>query len=135
MANHSTTMMEKQETGGERNVYAGVYRVLLVGMIASSALFAVGIVRALLHPGYIPLTAAWVRQQYQWHTLWEGLKQLQPSSVMLVATVLLILTPVTRVVVSIYAFAVDHDRKYVFVTSLVLLVMAITVVLGVFGLK
>ena len=134
MAERGITAIEK-EAGAEQNVYTGVYRVLLAGMLISSALFAIGIVRALLHPGYIPLTADWVRQQYHWRTLTKGLLELQPSSVMLVATALLILTPVTRVVVSIYAFAMDHDRKYVLVTSLVLLVMAITVVLGIFGLK
>ncbi len=129
------TELEKPKTGTEENVYADVYRVLLGGMLVSSVLFAVGIVRALLHPEVIPLTPEWVKQQYQWSTLESGLMDLQPSSLMLVATALLILTPVARVLVSIYAFAVDGDHKYTVVTSIVLLVMAMTVVLGMLGLK
>jgi uncharacterized membrane protein len=54
---------------------------------------------------------------------------------MLLATALLILTPVARVVVSIAAFLTDRDYKYVVVTSIVLLVMGVTVVLGLFGLQ
>jgi len=47
------------------NVYADVYRVLLGGMIVSTTLFAVGIIRALLGPRFVPLSASWVRQQYR----------------------------------------------------------------------
>ncbi len=133
MAERSVGELEKQES--EQNVYTVVYRVLLAGMIVSSLLFALGIIRALLHPEFIPLTPEWVRRQYHWSTFSRGVLALEPSSVMLVATALLILTPVARVVVSIYAFAVDHDHKYVFVTGLVLLVMALTVMLGILGLQ
>jgi uncharacterized membrane protein len=54
---------------------------------------------------------------------------------MLAATVVLIATPVLRVLVSIYAFHQDGDRKYVALTSVVLAVIALTVVLGRFGLQ
>jgi len=40
---------------------------------------------------------------------------------MMLAIALLILTPVTRVLVSIYVFYIDDDRKYVVVTGLVFL--------------
>lgn len=117
------------------NVYADVYKVLLAGMVLSSSLFAIGVILALLHPAYVPLTPEWVRQQYHWHTFIHGLATLNPGTFMLLATVLLILTPVSRVLVSIYVFYVDHDRKYVVVTSIVFLVMVLTVVLSHFGLK
>lgn len=117
------------------NVYADVYRVLLVGMVLSSALFAIGVILALLRPTYVPLTPEWVRQQYHWHTFVHGLATLNPGTFMLLATVLLILTPVSRVLVSIYVFYVDHDRKYVVVTSIVFFVMVLTVILSRFGLK
>jgi uncharacterized membrane protein len=54
---------------------------------------------------------------------------------MLVATVLLILTPVARVVVSIAAFAADRDYKFVVITSIVMFVMLLTVILGLLGLQ
>jgi uncharacterized membrane protein len=127
---------EKERVGNVAdNVYADVYRVLLAGMVVSTLLFAAGVILALLHPTYIPLSTAWVRQQYQWKTFIHGLATANPSTLMMLATILLILTPVSRVVVSIYVFYVDHDFKYVVVTSIVFLVMVLTVILGRLGLK
>lgn len=119
----------------EENVYADVYRLLIAGMLASNVLFAIGIVLAMLHPHYVPLSSRWVRSQYHVSMVLHGLREGDPTAVMLVATVLLILTPVARVVVSIYAFLVDHDYKFVAVTSVVLAVMILTVILGELGLQ
>ncbi len=117
------------------NVYADVYRVLLAGMVVSTLLFAVGVVLALIHPVYVPLSAAWVRQNYHWAVFLHGLATGDPTTLMMLATILLILTPVSRVLVSIYVFYIDHDRKYVIVTSIVFLVMVLTVILSQLGLK
>jgi uncharacterized membrane protein len=127
---------EKERIGNVAdNVYADVYRVLLAGMVVSTLLFAVGVILALLHPTYVSLSPAWVRQQYHWQTFIHGLATANPGTFMMLATVLLILTPVSRVLVSIYVFYVDHDRKYVIVTSIVFLVMVLTVILSHLGLK
>jgi uncharacterized membrane protein len=129
-------MSERQQSAPEElNVYADVYKVLLGGMVVSTALFVVGIVRALLRPQFVPLTPDWVKQHYRWPVIVEGVRTFDPTVIMLIATALLILTPIARVVVSIYAFAVDRDRKFVIVTLIVLLVIVLTVVLGIFGLK
>jgi len=125
----------KQGGAEELNVYANVYKVLLAGMIVSTALFAAGIVRALSHPQFIPLTPEWIKQHYHWRAVIDGIRSFDPTVIMLIATVLLILTPITRVLVSIYAFAVDRDYKFVAVTSMVMSVIVLTVVLGLFGLR
>jgi uncharacterized membrane protein len=124
-----------QRTSADLNVYGDVYKVLLGGMVVSTALFVVGIVRALLRPQFVPLTPDWIKQHYRWPVVVEGIRSFDPTVIMMIATVLLILTPIARVVVSIYAFAVDNDRKFVLVTLAVLLVIVLTVVLGLVGLK
>ncbi len=43
---------------------------------------------------------------------------------------LLILTPILRVVISIYAFYKENDFLYVKITSLVLLILIISVIVG-----
>ena len=121
--------------GAEDNVYADVYRLLIAGMIVSSVLFAVGILLAMLHPRYIPLSTRWVRSQYHAGTVVHGLLHSDPAAIMLVATVLLVLTPVARVLVSIVAFFLDRDSKFVVVTGIVFLVMILTVILGELGLQ
>ncbi len=135
MDSRPVTDIERSAASTEENVYIDVYRVLLGGMVVSSALFAAGIVEALLHPRVLPLTPQWILDHYHAGAVVTGLAHMRPTALMLVATVLLILTPVARVVVSVYAFAVDRDHKYVAVTGIVLLVMALTVVLGILGLK
>ena len=51
--------------------------------------------------------------------------QLRPAFLILV-----ILTPISRVAVSIVAFAVEGDRRYVIVTSIVLAILVASLVLG-----
>jgi uncharacterized membrane protein len=125
----------KQNGSEELNVYAGVYKVLLAGMVVSTALFAAAIVKALLRPELVPLTPEWIKEHYHWSVIVHGIVTFDPTVIMLLATALLILTPIARVVVSIYAFWVDDDRKFVIITLIVLLVILLTVVLGLFGLK
>lgn len=125
----------RQSRTAEMNVYADVYWILLGGMLISTGLFVLGIVRALMRPQYVPLTRAWIKQHYHWQALVSGIVALDPTTLMLLATVLLILTPVARVAVSIYAFAVDGDRKFVVVTSIVLFMIVVAVVLGLLGVE
>lgn len=129
--------MEPQDdlTRTEANVYADVYRLLIGGMILSNVLFAAGIILGLLHPRFLPLTAQWIKAQYWWASFSRGLASGDPISLMLLATALLILTPVARVVVSIAAFAADRDHKFVVITSVVMFVMLLTVTLGLLGLQ
>lgn len=119
----------------EEKIYAEVYDVLLGGMLVSTALFALGVVLALIHPRYVPLTRAYVLRDYHVTALFHGLASASPSAFMMLATVLLILTPVARVVISVYAFHKAHDHKYTIVTGIVLLVIVLTVVLGKLGLR
>src|SRR5579875_3263811 len=88
----------------EQKIYADVYDVLLGGMLLSTVLFAAGVVLALIHPHYIPLTHDYVERNYHFSQVVHGLLALRPGPIMLIATLLLILTPVSRVLISIYAF-------------------------------
>ncbi len=113
------------------NVYRGVHRVLSYGMAVSTVLYGLGVLRALQHPLRIPinhiptLTAA---------EMFRGLIHLDPTALMLAATLLLILTPVVRVIVSFVAFWRDGDHRFAGVTAVVLAVIGLTVVLGYAGL-
>ena len=116
------------------NVYVGVYRVLHAGMLASTLLFVIGIGAALRRRERIPLESAWIREHYHLASIGHGIKTMDPTTIMMIATALMILTPAARVAVSIYAFAVDRDRKFVFVTSVVAVIMIATLFLAHAGL-
>ncbi|MGH9401480.1 MAG: DUF1634 domain-containing protein [Terriglobia bacterium] len=119
----------------EAKIYHGVYDVLMAGMVASSALYAVGMVLALIHPSTIQLTRAYILRNYNVTTMIHGLAHFRPGAIFFLATALLILTPVTRVVISIYAFYTERNMKYVVVTGIVFLVIIATVILGRMGLQ
>jgi uncharacterized membrane protein len=63
----------------------------------------------------------------------RGTVQLKPYAVLMTGIFLLILTPVLRVVVSIYAFIKEKDRLYAIITTVVLVILAFAMVLGYFG--
>ncbi len=119
----------------EQKIYSEVYDVLLLGMLVSTVLFAFGLVLALIHPHFIPLTRDYVLKDYNAAYFFRGLITLRPSAYMMLATLLLILTPVLRVLISIYAFFSEGDHKYTLVTGIVFLVIVLTVLLGRLGLK
>src|SRR5437763_4070976 len=87
-----TTAPRNDAVKDEQNVYADVYRLLIAGMVISNILFAVGIVLAMLHPQYVPLSTQWVRSHYHLRTVIHGVLTGEPTAIMLVATVVLILT-------------------------------------------
>lgn len=115
------------------NVYGVVYKVLLGGMYVSTTLYVVGMLLALFEHARVPLTVGWVKRQMEWHVFWHGLTHFHAGAILLLATAVLILTPVSRVVLSMYAFWVDHDRRYVGVTSIVFGVIVLTVILSRFA--
>ena len=130
-----STPIQSAPKEADKNVYAAVYHALLYGMVVSSLLFAAGLVRAMLLHTYFPLTEQWITDHYHWNVVMHGIATADPTVLMLLATVLLILTPVVRVMVSIIAFAQEGDRKYVLVTSIVLAVIVLSVLLSRAGLR
>ncbi len=55
---------------------------------------------------------------------------LQPRALMMVAILLLLLTPIVRVVVSLMGFVKERDRVYVVVTTVVLMTLLGSLILG-----
>lgn len=123
------------QSKAETKIYHGVYDVLLAGMISSSILYALGIALALVHPRSIELTRAYILRNYKLPIMLHGLAHLRPGAIFFLATALLILTPVARVVISIHAFYSERNMKFVVVTGIVFLVIVATVILGGLGLQ
>lgn len=115
------------------NVYSGVYRALVVGMAISTPLFVIGVALALLHPDGRLLTPAALKAYYHPFYFCRQLIRLDPEAFLMLATLAMILTPVSRVVISLIAFAKDGDRHFVTITGLVLLIILLTLALGIFG--
>lgn len=125
---------EAAETGGlVRETELIISGVLRGGVMLSAAIILAGVAYfyALRLMGHtINLTFP--------HTIpavFQGLAHAQPLAIVALGLLVLLATPVLRVAVSILAFAVEHDRTYVVVTTIVLatLLFSIVVVGGLLG--
>jgi uncharacterized membrane protein len=116
--------------GVAASIYRRVYQVLVAGMAVSTTLFAVGLLLAWRTHQEVPLSTEWIRAQYHWNLFASGLAHLEPTAILMAATFVLILTPILRVAVSIYAFSREGDGKFVTITSTVLGIVLLTVVLA-----
>jgi uncharacterized membrane protein len=107
-----------------------ISRVLRGGVLLSAAIISLGMLDFwLLHrhqagTQVVPTSLAGI---------WFGLTHADPSAIVVVGLLLLIATPVIRVVVSIIAFAVGHDLLYVGITSLVLAILLFSFLSGLGG--
>ncbi|MBA1434692.1 DUF1634 domain-containing protein [Bombilactobacillus bombi] len=115
--------MNKQEMN-EIELIIG--KILRVGVIISVAVMIIGLALLLIqgNGGYgsqFPTTFA---------AIGRGLLQFKPDAILMLGIFLLILTPVLRVVVSIYAFLKEKDYLYVYITTFVLIILAFAMIAG-----
>ena len=62
--------------------------------------------------------------------LWTGLENWQAEAVITLGLLLLIATPVLRVAVSVVAFGLEHDWRYVVITLIVLAILIVSFTIG-----
>jgi uncharacterized membrane protein len=101
-----------------------VNRILVVGVGLAVALMAAGVVLGVIDGEGLPAHVV------PFADLSSLLGSLDPAAYLSLGLLVLIATPFVRVAGSIVAFAREHDRRYVLITAVVLVVMCVSVVLG-----
>ena len=102
-------------------------KILRIGVAVSATLLIIGMLLAIIHggTGY---------SEYQCPTtfteIFSGIAAFKAGAVIMLGLFCLILTPVLRVVVSIYAFAKEGDYLYVWITVIVLVILIIGMAIG-----
>lgn len=106
--------------------------VLRSGVIVSAAVIIAGLVLLVYHglAGLQGGIATAFNFPHTFGAVFAGVAKLDPVSVISLGLLLMIITPVTRVAVSIIAFAMERDWRYVGITALVLLVLLVSFALG-----
>ena len=114
-----------------RDAEIAIGNVLRFGVLTSLAVLLIGIVYfyglrllGLLHHPVFPDTLSGV---------FSGLMHGDSVSIIMLGLVILLATPVLRVAVSIIAFAIEEDRTYVIITSVVLAILLFSI-FGIGGL-
>ncbi|MGM0169458.1 hypothetical protein IGI39_003774 [Enterococcus sp. AZ135] len=97
--------------------------ILRIGVIVSAAIILMGMVLLFFVPSspQVPNSLSLIV---------EGLLQLNGEAFIMLGLFCLILTPVLRVVVSIFAFAKEKDYLYVVITVIVLVILVIGMSFG-----
>jgi len=121
-----------------RAVERVISRLLQVGVLTSMVLVAGGtVVSFARHPDYLTDPPALTRLTRPGaafpHTLGDvarGVRTGRGQALVTVGLLLLIATPVVRVAVSVVAFALERDARYVAITALVLALLTLSFVLG-----
>ena len=131
LAHGSVSDKQIVQTSSVRHITATtvISWILQWGVIASSVLIVLGLCLLPTRPGGLevhrvltfPRTPA---------DIWSGLLILRPQAIIVVGLLLLIATPVVRVAVSVVAFALEHDRRYVVITLVVLAILILSFLLG-----
>ncbi len=103
--------------------------ILLGGVILSAAFILGGLILLPTRPGGMSAERLLTFPQTL-SQIGQGLLTWRPQSFIALGLLFLIATPVVRVAVSIVAFALEHDRKYVVITSLVLVILLVSIGVG-----
>jgi len=96
--------------------------IMRIGVFIAMATMLIGLVLFFIHPGVI--------QPENMGQIWQGILAGDGVSWMMLGLLFLILTPVLRVVSSIFYFMRARDITYVIITSLVLIILIIGMFYG-----
>ncbi|WP_251546689.1 DUF1634 domain-containing protein [Limosilactobacillus caecicola] len=127
--------MASKESAQTRAEMARVEKVIAVimqiGVIISAIVIVCGLVMFFVsgQSGY-----AGNSFPHSFAAIGRGLVSFKPYAVIMTGLFLLILTPALRVLVSIYAFAVMKDHLYVWITTIVMIILVIAMVIGMYGI-
>jgi uncharacterized membrane protein len=113
---------EAARRGHELN--AVVHRVLTVGLVISTALILAGLTLDLVRHRQVPIDAPTFSEVFR------RIAQLRASGFLMLGLLVLIATPILRVVGSTLAFLYERDWRYALITLVVLLVVTLSLLLG-----
>jgi uncharacterized membrane protein len=106
------------------NINKYIRVVLIVGMILSVSVMIVGLIMFAFSDGtweVVPLSLT---------QIFEGILRGNPIAVIDLGILLLIATPLTRVLAALVIFAVNKEAKFVLAATLVLVVVGIAIIVG-----
>lgn len=127
-------------TGGARSrvIESAISTILRTGVAVSIAVIMTGIIVTFVnHPDYFSSRPALgrlidARANYlaPFSSIIDGTLHRRGQSIVMLGVLVLIATPVVRVAVSIVLFVAENDRLYVAITSIVLLLLIVSFMIG-----
>lgn len=118
------TPQETQVAKERRDLNAVVHRVLIIGLLISTALMLAGVGLAVFYQRDLPTVVPDIGDVI------NRVIALRPSGFLALGLLVLIATPILRVIGSIGAFVYERDWRFVGITTLVLGVLIVSLMLG-----
>lgn len=118
----SAEAQHKEEEKAQLN--ALVHRLLIIGLIISTSLMILGLVLDLFFHRDAPTSALGLTDALQ------QVIDLNPSGFLTLGIVVLIATPIVRVIGSILTFLYERDWRYAFITSIVFTIVMTSIITG-----
>ncbi len=115
---------ETPQTPGTRDLNEVVHQILIIGLYVSIFFMVSGLIIDLIRNRAFPTTMLSLPE------VWARLIQLRASGFFSLGLLLLILTPLLRVVGSFFVFLWERDWRYAGVTLVVLVVMLVSIWFG-----
>ena len=116
---------EKSETQFINRV---VSLILASGMYTTVVFYLIGLILFFVKGDSVPEVS---KQYYgSFDSFVSSALSLQPRAFLFLGTITLILTPVSRVLISIFAFWKEKDKKFVVVTAIVFIVILSSMIFG-----
>lgn len=121
-------------TPAQERVEQLVGSLLRIGVLVAAAVTVVGGIAFMIHHGSLtPDHSVFRGQPEMLSTLTgviAGVSALEPAAIVQLGIVLLIATPVARVLLTLIAFAIQRDWMYVLISAIVLALLTYSLVVG-----
>lgn len=118
----------------EERVEQLVGNLLRVGVLVAATVTLLGGIAFLVHHGALAPDHATFRGQPEMLSTLSGIiagaLALQPAAIVQLGIVLLIATPVARVLLTLVAFIIQHDWMYVLISAIVLALLGYSLFVG-----
>lgn len=102
--------------------------ILAAGMYTTIGFYLIGLILLFTRGDAVPQISG--QYFHSFDSFVSSLVSLHPRAFLYLGTVSLILTPVSRVLISVFAFWKEKDSKFVFVTTIVFLVIVASIIVG-----
>ncbi len=115
---------EEPEILARRELNQVIHSMLTVGLVTTTVILLLGFALSIIYRQPLPEKASGFSE------ILPGLRRGDPGSFLDLGLLLLIATPILRVIGSLIEFISKRNWRYTYITSLVLLVLALSMMLG-----
>lgn len=124
-----------KKTFQEKDLQFFIGNILRFGVLISMAIVFIGLSLFLVENrgSMVDFSTFDIGSSFDIKSFWSALLSFQSAAIIHLGIICLIITPVLRVVFAIIGFALENDHLYVVISSIVLLIIVASIILGAVG--